>query len=70
VPFDKDEPPTKPEGPRALLRLLSERVLALSAADVAVLAHLHAEALRAGPGSAERERYRAACEMFVDMILG
>jgi hypothetical protein len=69
MPF-QPEPPTKPETWRAVLRQLSERVRASSPGDVALLTQLRLEARHSARGSEQVERYRDACERFVDRILG
>jgi hypothetical protein len=66
-PFEPDEEPTKPEGFRAELRIMSERVLASEPADVAVLKMLRASA---ATSTKDAVRYMRACARFIDRLLG
>jgi hypothetical protein len=67
MPFDTDEPPTRPEGFRREIRLMAERVLAAAPADIAVL-----RMLRAGSTESDEAmmRYAMACLKFVERLLG
>jgi hypothetical protein len=66
MPFPDEETPTRPEGFRAELRLMAERVLAAEPADIAVLRMLHAEAPHSEAGAL---RYMKAAAQFLDRLL-
>jgi hypothetical protein len=66
MPFP-DEPPTKPETWRAVVRLMAERVRACEPVDIAVLQRLRADST----GSrAAMLKYMRACMEFVERLLG
>jgi hypothetical protein len=65
--FPPDEPPTKPEGRKSELRLMAERVLATSHADIAVLRMLRDASTTS---RAAMLRYMRACWKFVEKLLG
>ena len=65
--FPKNEPPTRPEGHKSVLRLMLERLRAVDPNDIAVLQALRA----ASTGSrAALLKYWEACWRMIERLLG